>query len=233
MSEWAPKRFWTSVQVETDDAGFLIHLDARPVRTPAKKMLVVPTQEIADKIAESLFHFRDQLIFGKRRVRPLIARFQDYESVRDVWRHWIGSNLGGACAGEDQLDLRKLLQAGLDLSLHCERLLKWCGGDAQRLNGQIAFVELRCELASDEAKDQRCQSEHTDTGADHRPGPSESLAEQRFIAILCQTDRFHFMFTDFALTRYEMTFIYNIYMISSYNYEMIATLHYNRILIYH
>lgn len=51
MSEWAPKRFWTSVQVETDDAGFLIHLDARPVRTPAKKMLVVPTQEIADKIA--------------------------------------------------------------------------------------------------------------------------------------------------------------------------------------
>ena len=52
MSEWALKRFWTEVAVEAEAGGFTIRLDARPVRTPAKRALVVPTEVMADRIAE-------------------------------------------------------------------------------------------------------------------------------------------------------------------------------------
>ena len=51
MSEWAAKRFWTDVTVAQAADGFAIRLDDRPVRTPAKQALLVPTEEMAEKIA--------------------------------------------------------------------------------------------------------------------------------------------------------------------------------------
>ncbi|MYA87334.1 MAG: ATPase [Boseongicola sp. SB0662_bin_57] len=51
MSEWGPKRFWSTVSVEAGPEGFSIRLDDRPVRTPAKRALVLPTQAIARHVA--------------------------------------------------------------------------------------------------------------------------------------------------------------------------------------
>ncbi len=51
MSDWKPKRFWKLAKGIATDAGFAVHLDDRPVRTPAKAPLVVPTQAMADAIA--------------------------------------------------------------------------------------------------------------------------------------------------------------------------------------
>jgi len=51
MSEWAAKRFWTTTETVPVDGGFGIALDGRPVKTPAKVALVVPTQEMAAAIA--------------------------------------------------------------------------------------------------------------------------------------------------------------------------------------
>lgn len=52
MTEWKRKRFWTRVEtVETED-GFAIMLDDRPIRTPAKDGLHVPTRDLAQAIAE-------------------------------------------------------------------------------------------------------------------------------------------------------------------------------------
>ena len=51
MSEWAPKRFWDTAAVVADAAGFAVHLDGRPVRTPAKSALVLPTRALAQAIA--------------------------------------------------------------------------------------------------------------------------------------------------------------------------------------
>lgn len=51
MSEWKLKRFWERAEVVEEDAGFAVHLDGRPVKTPAKSLLVVPTQALADRIA--------------------------------------------------------------------------------------------------------------------------------------------------------------------------------------
>lgn len=51
MSAWKPKRFWTSVTVEPEDGGFTIRLDGRPVRTPAKSPLILPTRQMAEAVA--------------------------------------------------------------------------------------------------------------------------------------------------------------------------------------
>lgn len=52
MSEWAPKRFWTDATVTDADGGFTVLLDKRAVKTPAKAPLILPTEVMAQAIAE-------------------------------------------------------------------------------------------------------------------------------------------------------------------------------------
>ena len=52
MSEWAPRRFYKHATVEEAEGGFTVHLDGRPLRTPGKVPLVVPTRGIAEAMAE-------------------------------------------------------------------------------------------------------------------------------------------------------------------------------------
>jgi chaperone required for assembly of F1-ATPase len=51
MSEWKAKRFWQSTQVQSDEGGLVIALDGRPVKTPAKRLLCVPSRGLAQAIA--------------------------------------------------------------------------------------------------------------------------------------------------------------------------------------
>lgn len=51
MSQWEAKRFWKSAKVVADGEGFGILLDGRPVRTPARVPLNVPTLALAQEIA--------------------------------------------------------------------------------------------------------------------------------------------------------------------------------------
>jgi chaperone required for assembly of F1-ATPase len=51
MSEWKAKRFWEKVAIDPVEGGFGVSLDGRPVRTPAKSALTVPTQNLAEAIA--------------------------------------------------------------------------------------------------------------------------------------------------------------------------------------
>lgn len=47
------KRFYKEVAVRADDAGgYAVVLDGRPIRTPKRAFLTVPTQKLAQKIAE-------------------------------------------------------------------------------------------------------------------------------------------------------------------------------------
>jgi chaperone required for assembly of F1-ATPase len=45
------KRFWKEVAVEPKEGGWTVELDGRPVRTPARAPLVVPTEALAEAIA--------------------------------------------------------------------------------------------------------------------------------------------------------------------------------------
>lgn len=51
MSAWAAKRFWTEAAPEACEGGFTVRLDGRPVKTPARTPLVVPTLGLAQAIA--------------------------------------------------------------------------------------------------------------------------------------------------------------------------------------
>lgn len=50
MSEWKAKRFWTAADVTPAEDGYGIALDGRPVKTPAKRPLVVPSDALARAI---------------------------------------------------------------------------------------------------------------------------------------------------------------------------------------
>lgn len=51
MSEWAMKRFWKTASFAPKDSGYEVHLDGRPVKTPAKRPLILPTGDMACQVA--------------------------------------------------------------------------------------------------------------------------------------------------------------------------------------
>lgn len=51
MSVWAARRFWTHATAVPAPGGFTVHLDDRPVRTPLKAPLVLPTLALAEAVA--------------------------------------------------------------------------------------------------------------------------------------------------------------------------------------
>lgn len=52
MAEWAAKRFWSEATVRPSEAGYAVHLDSRPIRTPAGRPLLLPTAAMAAAVAE-------------------------------------------------------------------------------------------------------------------------------------------------------------------------------------
>ncbi|MCE8472266.1 ATP12 family chaperone protein, partial [Rhodovulum sulfidophilum] len=61
MSEWALKRFWTEAGVAPAEVGFAVLLDGRPVKTPAKRPLAVPTRAMAEAVAAEWDAQEDQV----------------------------------------------------------------------------------------------------------------------------------------------------------------------------
>ncbi len=51
MTGWAARRFWTTASAVPVAGGFTVQLDARPVRTPLKAPLILPTEALASAIA--------------------------------------------------------------------------------------------------------------------------------------------------------------------------------------
>jgi len=46
------KRFWSDVTVVAETSGFAVQLDGKPLRTPGKLALIVPSGQLAEAIAE-------------------------------------------------------------------------------------------------------------------------------------------------------------------------------------
>ena len=51
MTGWAPKRFWKAAAAVPAEGGFTVQLDGRPVKTPAKTPLILPTLALAQAVA--------------------------------------------------------------------------------------------------------------------------------------------------------------------------------------
>ena len=52
MTEWKARRFWTTAAVRPAGTGWEVALDDRPVRTPGKHPLILPTEALALAVAE-------------------------------------------------------------------------------------------------------------------------------------------------------------------------------------
>lgn len=52
MSAWKSKRFWKTATACTVDGGFTVTLDDRPVKTPAKRDLIMPSMALAQAVAK-------------------------------------------------------------------------------------------------------------------------------------------------------------------------------------
>ena len=52
MTGWTPKRFWTDVTLGEVQGGHAVLLDGKPIRTPAKALLTLPTLPLAEAVAE-------------------------------------------------------------------------------------------------------------------------------------------------------------------------------------
>lgn len=51
MTEWKARRFWKAAAAEPVDGGWQVTLDGKPVRTPGKLPLTLPTKALAKAIA--------------------------------------------------------------------------------------------------------------------------------------------------------------------------------------
>lgn len=51
MSAWKNKRFWKEAKTTQADGGFSVTLDDRPVKTPAKRAFIMPSQVLAEAVA--------------------------------------------------------------------------------------------------------------------------------------------------------------------------------------
>ncbi|MEX0285186.1 MAG: ATP12 family chaperone protein [Paracoccaceae bacterium] len=52
MAEWKQKRFWTEAAPVAEADGFAVALDGRKIKTPAKSSLILPTEALAQMVAE-------------------------------------------------------------------------------------------------------------------------------------------------------------------------------------
>ena len=51
MSGWTAKRFWKEARAEAVEGGYTVYLDGRPIGSPAKRPLLLPTRAMAEAVA--------------------------------------------------------------------------------------------------------------------------------------------------------------------------------------
>ncbi|WP_105984989.1 MULTISPECIES: ATP12 family chaperone protein [unclassified Brucella] len=61
MQAQLPKRFYEKAEVAESEGGFAVHLDGRPVKTPARNLLLLPTRAAAQIVADE-FASQEKLI---------------------------------------------------------------------------------------------------------------------------------------------------------------------------
>ena len=145
---------------------------------------------------------RDQLFLLQPWIRPFLTVLQDDDRVGDVRRHRVDGRLRGAGSGKDGLHLRLGRDGALDRHLHGEGLFQRGRRNAQRLHGDVAFVQRRDELPAqggegDAAHRQRAQRrDQDDLGtADGRPdrrfGPAADPADDEGLVLVRVTVLVH------------------------------------------
>lgn len=87
-----PKRFYEKAEIAELDDGFTVHLDARPVKTPARHILLLPTSAAAEIVAEEFRAQKDVVDPAKMPATRLVntaidgIAFDPQAVVEDILR---------------------------------------------------------------------------------------------------------------------------------------------------
>ncbi len=98
MTSWTAKRFWKEVTLDKTPDGYAIRLDARPLRTPAKQPLILPTGLLAEAVAaewravESIVDPR-RMPFTRSANAATDKVAQQFSEVADLIADYGGSDL--------------------------------------------------------------------------------------------------------------------------------------------
>lgn len=98
MSEWKARRFWKESAVEPVPGGYEVRLDGRPVRTPGKLRLVMPTRALAQAVAAEWDAQQDVIDPGAmpltRAANSAIERVAPrFDAVADMLAEYGGTDL--------------------------------------------------------------------------------------------------------------------------------------------
>ena len=93
-----PKRFYKQVTVNEQSDGFAVQLDGRPVRTPKKRQLLVPTRALAEAIAEEWAAQAERIDpatmpLSKLAITTIDGVAENMPDVRGDIVHFAGSDL--------------------------------------------------------------------------------------------------------------------------------------------
>src|SRR5690348_3072132 len=77
MKAALPKRFYTEVAVTPHGDGYTVHLDGKPVRTPAKAVMVLPTEAAARLVADEFEAQKEVLDLPSMPVLRLVNTAMD------------------------------------------------------------------------------------------------------------------------------------------------------------
>ena len=137
--EWTrqtPKRFYKTVGVEPDGEGFRIQLDERPIRTPLKNLLSLPTRSLADAIAQEWSDQEEHIAPNTMPISKLAHTSIDHASAKaaaivDEFVSYAGSDM--VCYRADAPDALVERQGA-----HWDPVLEWAKRD---LGAQFVLVE--------------------------------------------------------------------------------------------
>ena len=150
MSGWKARRFWKEATVAEEDGGFTVRLDGRPVRTPAKRAIVMPTRAMAQAVAAEWEAQEEE-------VRPdLMPATRTVNSAIDK-------------VATQHAEVAAMLAAYGDSDLLCYR--------ADHPEGLVARQQAAWDPMLDWAAEALGARLDTRSGIMHRPQPSEALEE--------------------------------------------------------
>lgn len=97
-SEWAPRRFWKSTTTEQAPEGWRVLLDGKPVLTPARAPLLLPSAEVAALVAKEWDAQGDRIdpstMPATRMANSAIDKVTpQHEAVSDIVAAYGGSDL--------------------------------------------------------------------------------------------------------------------------------------------
>lgn len=148
MSTWTARRFWTTASAVPVEGGFTVHLDARPVRTPLKAPLVVPTLALAEAVAAE-WQAQEKTVnpetmpFTRTANSAIDKVMPQFAAVADMLAEYGGSDL--LCYRADGPADLVALQAR-----HWDPILDWAraelGADLTRTTGVMHVAQPETSL---------------------------------------------------------------------------------------